>query len=77
MDFEDRKTTTYEDWARTDEYYSSFCVPEDQGLEHAIKNSAANGLPAIEVSPAQGLFLQLLVKAVGARKILEIGTLGG
>lgn len=77
MEYKERKTATYADWARTDEYYTSFCVPADKALEYTLANSKANGLPDIEVSPAEGLFLKLVAKSVGARKILEIGTLGG
>jgi predicted O-methyltransferase YrrM len=46
-------------------------------LEAALEASAAAGLPSINVSPVQGKFLHLLVLATGARRILEIGTLGG
>ena len=47
------------------------------GLAQALKRNAEAGLPAIDVSPAQGKFLHLLVKLTGARRVLEIGTLGG
>lgn len=46
-------------------------------FEAILRANAAGGLPAIDVSPAQGKFLHLLVKLSGARRILEIGTLGG
>ena len=46
-------------------------------LDAAIRDSAAAGLPAIQVSPAQGKLLHLIAKVRGARRILEVGTLGG
>ncbi len=47
------------------------------GLDWVIAANAAAGLPGIDVSPAQGKFLALLVRITGAARILEIGTLGG
>jgi len=52
-------------------------VPHDPALEAALKTSADAGLPSISVSPNQGRLLHLLARLQGARKILEIGTLGG
>jgi predicted O-methyltransferase YrrM len=52
-------------------------VPSDPALDAALKASTEAGLPAIQVSPTQGKLLQILARAVGARRILEIGTLGG
>ena len=49
----------------------------DPALEAALAASAAAGLPAINVSPVQGKLLHLLARAIGARNVLEIGTLGG
>lgn len=49
----------------------------DEALEASLAASADAGLPAIAVSPAYGRLLEILVRMVGARKILEIGTLGG
>ena len=49
----------------------------DPVFAEVLKANAAGGLPSIDVSPAQGKFLNLLVKISGARRILEIGTLGG
>ncbi|KZT29836.1 O-methyltransferase family 3 protein [Neolentinus lepideus HHB14362 ss-1] len=68
---------TYEDWAREDNYHKSFLMPRDEVLEHAISNSEANGLPDIAVTPAQGKHLKLLAQSAGAKRILELGTLGG
>jgi predicted O-methyltransferase YrrM len=68
---------TQEVWAAVDRYITDLFVPSDAALNSALRSSEAAGLPAINVSPAQGKFLQLLAQAIGARAILEIGTLGG
>jgi predicted O-methyltransferase YrrM len=60
-----------------DEFIGETIVVEDEALHGAVEAAQAAGLPAIQVSPAQGKLLQLLVRLVGARKILEFGTLGG
>lgn len=49
----------------------------DPVLEETLRSSAAAGLPSIQVSPPQGKFLHLLVRLLGAKRVLEIGTLGG
>jgi len=49
----------------------------DPALAAALAASTAAGLPAIEVSPQGAQFLGLLVRISGARRVLEIGTLGG
>jgi predicted O-methyltransferase YrrM len=46
-------------------------------LNHAISNSAANGLPPITVSALQGQYLAIQARLIGAKSVLEIGTLGG
>ena len=66
-----------EQWIEVDRYISDALVPADPVLEAALKASTDAGLPAINVSPAQGKFLHLLARIHGARTILEIGTLGG
>ncbi|KAJ3857075.1 O-methyltransferase family 3 protein [Lentinula lateritia] len=71
------QATTIEDWARSDVYHNSFLIPQDSVLDAALKNSAANGLPGIAVSISQGKFLQLHARAIQAKRILEVGTLGG
>lgn len=48
-----------------------------QSLEQGREHARASGLPSIEVSAGQGKFLQLLAEMIGARRVLEIGTLGG
>jgi predicted O-methyltransferase YrrM len=64
-------------WAAVDEYLAPLFAPHDEALEAALAASASAGLPAIQVSPLQGQLLHLLARSVGARRILEIGTLGG
>jgi predicted O-methyltransferase YrrM len=64
-------------WTAVDDYLSGLLVPPDAALDAALQASAAAGLPPINVAPNQGRLLQILVRAVGARMILEIGTLGG
>jgi caffeoyl-CoA O-methyltransferase len=63
--------------ARVDEYIENLFVPHDAALEENLKEARAAGLPDIHVSPVQGKLLYLIAKMVGARRILEIGTLGG
>lgn len=64
-------------WTAVDQYFSEQLLPSDPVLESALESSVAAGLPAISVSPNQGKFLQILAQIVGARSILEVGTLGG
>jgi predicted O-methyltransferase YrrM len=64
-------------WTAVDHYIADHLVPSDPALDAAVAASEAAGLPAIQVSPAQGKFLHLLARINGARAILEIGTLGG
>jgi len=72
---------TLADWERSDLYHNSFLIPsgneETDILERASKNSLDNGLPDIAVSKAQGKLLNLLVKSLGAKRVLEVGTLAG
>lgn len=64
-------------WADVDTYIGGALLPADQDLESVLRANADAGLPAHDVSPLQGKLLQLLARIHGARKILEIGTLGG
>lgn len=64
-------------WSSVDEYVAGVVLPRDPALDDALRASEAAGLPAIQVSPLQGKLLHLLALTVGARSILEIGTLGG
>jgi predicted O-methyltransferase YrrM len=66
-----------ERFREVDDYLDALLVPADPTLEAALRASAAAGLPPIQVSPSQGKFLHLLARIVGARRILEVGTLGG
>jgi predicted O-methyltransferase YrrM len=67
---------TDKNWAAVDDYIVDRLVGGDQP-QAALEANAAAGLPAIDVSPAQGKFLYLLAKSTAARHILEVGTLGG
>lgn len=60
-----------------DGYIESLFLESDETLERTLRTSDEAGLPEIQISPAQGKLLYLLAKLVGARRILEIGTLGG
>src|ERR1700733_8814690 len=75
--FFESSASTLTDWTRSDQYHNSFLIPPDPVLDSALKNSEANELPDIAVTPAQGKFLMLLAKSIGAKRILEVGTLGG
>jgi predicted O-methyltransferase YrrM len=66
-----------ERWAAVDQYIAGLFEPPDDVLDAALAASRDAGLPAINVSPAQGRLLQILARAIGARQVLEIGTLGG
>lgn len=65
------------DWLAVDAFIEDRLIGEDEALTAALKTNAEAGLPAIDVSPAQGKLLCLLARMIGARRILEIGTLGG
>lgn len=64
-------------WAAVDQYIGERLVPADAALEAALAANAAAGLPEIDVSAVQGKLLHVLALTKGARRILEIGTLGG
>lgn len=64
-------------WRDVDSYIEQVVGASDEALEAALAYSAEQGLPPISVSPAQGKLLHLLARAIGARSILEVGTLGG
>jgi len=64
-------------WGRVDEYIVDKLVQEDASLEAALAANAAVGLPAMDVSAAQGKFLNLMVRITGAKRVLELGTLCG
>jgi len=64
-------------WTAVDDFLVDRLVSPDPALAAALESSAAASLPAIHVTPNQGKLLQILARLVGARRILEIGTLGG
>jgi predicted O-methyltransferase YrrM len=64
-------------FAAVDAFVCETIVGEDEALRRAVAAAEEAGLPSIQVSPPQGKLLQLLVRLVGARRILEFGTLGG
>lgn len=64
-------------WKAVDDYIAGQLLALDPGLEAALVANEAGGLPAIDVAPVQGKLLHLLARMRGARRILEVGTLGG
>ena len=64
-------------WTTVDQYIADQLAPADPALTAALEASAAAGLPAINVSPAQGKLLHIFARLLNARAILEVGTLGG
>ncbi len=64
-------------WSEVDDYLAGVLVPADPALEAALLASREAGLPPIAVAPNQGKLLNLLARMIGARSVLEIGTLGG
>lgn len=68
---------TPDTWTAVDQYVSGLLIPQDPALDAAQQASHAAGLPAISVSAAQGKLLHLIARIRGARRVLEIGTLGG
>lgn len=85
--------TQQADWTRSDQYHNSFLIKPDTYLTSSLERSFNEGLPDIgmarpclkvedsnekvAISEAQGKFLYLLVKSIKAKRILEVGTLGG
>jgi predicted O-methyltransferase YrrM len=68
---------TPETFAAVDDALAAWLAPKDSVLEAVLRGADAEGLPAIHVSPMQGRWLQVLASAIGARRILEVGTLAG
>jgi len=64
-------------FSAVDAFICETVVEEDEAPREAVAAAEQAGLPSIQVSPPQGKLLQLLVRLVGARRILEFGTLGG
>ncbi|MGV9193470.1 O-methyltransferase [Microbacterium sp. MC2] len=67
---------TPDGWRAVDRYFSDTLVGHDPALEAAVARQQDAGMPAIEVAPVNGKFLHLLARIAGARRVLEIGTLG-
>ncbi|MGG4433611.1 O-methyltransferase [Priestia megaterium] len=67
----------YEIWNEVDLYMNDKLIQPDPILDEVLKANQEAELPAIDVSPSQGKFLHLLASLKGAKRILEIGTLGG
>jgi len=67
--------TIYND--QISQYISSLFAVEDSSLRMAREESPKRGLPSISIKPEEGRFLQFLVRACGAKKAVEIGSLGG
>lgn len=68
---------TRENWQAVDEHLAEMLVGVDDGLEAALRAQHAADMPDIEVAPLAGKFLHLLARISGARRVLEVGTLGG
>jgi len=66
-----------EAWAAVDALFDELRVEPDAALDAALQSSAEHGLPAIQVAPNQGKMHHLPARAINARTVLEIGTLGG
>jgi predicted O-methyltransferase YrrM len=64
-------------WNQVDQYLSHLLTPEDEALTAARDTNREANLPAIDVPPQLGKFLDLLIRISGAKRVLEIGTLGG
>lgn len=64
-------------WTLVDAFIGTHLLSDESAWGHVLDNNEANGLPPIDVSSAQGKLLKLLAQMTGARRILEIGTLGG
>src|SRR5882762_7738982 len=71
------KGMNIEQWTAVESYIGRTLVKEDKALADALADSKAAGLPGIQVTPNLGKLLTLIARMVGAKKILEVGTLGG
>ena len=66
-----------ERWQAVDDYIAAKLLGDDDVLAATLAHNETQGLPPIDVSAAQGKMLFLLAQMAGARRILEVGTLGG
>jgi predicted O-methyltransferase YrrM len=64
-------------WSEVDSYFANTLIGSDAVLDETLAANSAAGLPSIDVSAPQGKLIHLLARMSGARKALEIGTLGG
>ncbi|KAJ7437211.1 O-methyltransferase [Mycena galericulata] len=65
-------------WTRADQYHNAFLIKPDAALEATQRNTKEKGIDyEIAVSPAQGKFLHLLLLSISAKRVLEVGSLGG
>jgi len=64
-------------FSQNENYHASFLIKPDEALEGALARQQQAGLPDIEVSPSMGKLLYLFAKSINAKRILEVGTLGG
>lgn len=64
-------------WTEVDQYFAGLLAPHDAALDAALKTNRKERLPAIDVSPLLGKFLHVMVQMTHARRVLEIGLLGG
>ncbi len=77
MDHDHNSELAHEMWTAVDRYTESILFEPDSVLAAALRDAEAAGMPPINVSPTQGKFLQILARSINARRVLEIGTLGG
>lgn len=63
-------------WTAVDRYFAERLAPEDEALSQILQKNHETGLPSIDVPAVLGKFLELMVRVCGARRVLEIGTLG-
>ena len=68
---------SHDTWTAVDHYLTGLLLPDDPILDEVTLAAETAGLPAISVSAPQGALLHLLARSLGARTILEVGTLGG
>jgi len=73
----EKRAMSQQIWTAVDHYLDDVLVGHDAALDAALRESAEAALPPINVAPTQGKLLNLLARSIGARSILEIGTLGG
>src|SRR5580692_13184702 len=72
-----RKVVVEPLWASVDRYFGGLLAPSDEKLEAVVKANRKARLPAIDVTPLQGKFLHVLMQMTQAKRVLEIGLLGG